>query len=447
MARTPLDARDRLFVAAVIAQLAVSAVLGFALVKAIDRDDNVRVIGVAPGAGPSASIQPTAGASAGRSRTIVSGGSSGSAGSSSTTGVSAGEIKVGGIFTQSGPGDATVALHAVQAYFNKVNLAGGVHGRKLTYITRNDKFDPSIGYAEVKDLVENQKVFSMVSWVAPNTENQQTLDYLERKGIPFVGNFGQPPEYTSPISYSFTLNWTVSPRLTVRMMAKTLGIKKIGLVWVHLTNEIDQIVISSANEEAAANGAEIVYTEHTEVTQPVYDNTVSGARDAGAEGMVTIMDSFSLNRYWQSFARSSWRPTQVSYPFAMDPQPTNSIPSGYLNVYAMQEMELANSDAPAVREYIDAMKRQYPRDTDKLSWASELSWLGAKMFVEALKRAGPNPTRGGILNALDTMTNFDSGFAPPYTIRPGPHDFVKCAKSAKISASRTWVQYTDWFCL
>jgi branched-chain amino acid transport system substrate-binding protein len=447
MNRKPLDIRDRLFIGAVVIQLVVAAVLGVAIVRAIDRSGGpgrVEVIGASPTPSALASQGATPGA---QTRTSVTGGSAGGSSQAGSTGVSSGSIKLGGVFTLSGPGDATVALHAVQAYFNTVNADGGVHGRRLQYVTRDDHFDPSIGYSEVKDLVENQKIFAGVSWVAPNTENDQTIGYLERVGVPLVGNFGQPPEYTSPISYSFTLDWTVSPRLTVRTMANTLGQKKIALIWIHLTNEIDQIVRSSATDEAKKWGAEIVYMEAADVAKGVYDDTVVTARNSGATGVVTIMDAFSYSRYWQSFSRSTWRPTQVGYPFVMDPQSTNAIPSGYTNVYGLQEMELPGAGTPPVREYLAAMRKYYPGDMDELSWASELSWLGAKMFVEALKRAGPQPTRKGVMNALDTMTNFNSGFAPPYTIRPGPHDFVRCAKGAKLSGSRTWVQFSDWFCM
>jgi len=449
MSPKPLDIRDRLFIGAVVVQLVVAGVLGVAIVHAIDRSGKPGAIQVIGGTGvptPGASLGATPGAQA---TTTVTGGGGAVGGSvkSGSTGVSAGAIKVGGMFTLSGPGDATVALHAVQAYFNTVNSSGGVYGRRIQYVTRDDKFDPSIGFSEVKDLVENQKIFAGVSWVAPNTENDQTISYLQRNGVPLVGNFGQPPEYRSPISYSFTLNWTVSPRATVRTMAQTLGQKKIALIWIHLTNEIDDIVKSSATSEAKKYGAEITYMEAADVAKGVYDDTVVKAQNSKATGVVTIMDAFSYSRYWQSFSRSTWRPVQVGYPFMMDPQSTNAIPSGYTNVYGLQEMELPGSGASSVQDYLGAMRKYYPGDMDELSWGSELSWLGAKMFVEALKRAGPQPTRQLVMKALDTMTRFDSGFAPPYTIRPGAHDFVRCAKGAKLSSSRSWVQFTDWFCL
>jgi ABC-type branched-subunit amino acid transport system substrate-binding protein len=448
MSRRPLDLRDRLFIVALVVQVAIAVVLGVAIVRVANRSEaggRVEVVAASPTGAPVAARTGASGRT--ETRTTVVGGSQAGAGAAGSTGITSGEIKVGGVFTLSGPGDATVALHAAQAYFNKVNDAGGVFGRRIKYVTRDDKFDPSVGYSDVKDLVENEKVFAMAAWVAPNTENQQVVNYLEKKGVPLVGNFGQPPEYKSPVVYSFAVNWPTISRLTVRQLAATLGQKKIALIWVHLSDEIDQIVRQNAGAEAKANGAEIVYTEPVDVAKPVYDDTVVNARQAGATGIVTLLDPFSYSRYWQSFARSDWRPVQVGVGFAMDRSSTSVIPSGYQNVWAIQEMELPSAPTPGIREYLSTMKKYFPRDMEKLNWAAELSWLGAKMFVETLKRAGPKPTRQGIVNALDSMTKFDSGLAPPYTIRPGPHDFVTCMKAGKLTASRTWVQGSDWFCV
>lgn len=422
--------------------------LGVAIVRAVDRAGRggpVQVVGALPSASATASaVASTGGGST--TTTSVIGGSTGST-KDQSAGISAGEIKVGGLFTLSGPGDATVALHAAQAYFNMVNDAGGVYGRKIKYITADDGFDPATGFSETKRLVENEKIFAGSAWVAPNSENQQTIDYLQRKGVPLVGNFGSPPEYTAQISYSFAASWVVSSRLTVRQMANTVGKKKIAMIWVHLSNEIDEIIKENATAEAKRDGAEIVYTEAVDVAKPVYDDTVVNAQQSGADGVITIMDGFSLARYWQSFARATWRPSQVGYAFAMDPQPTAAIPAGYDDVYGIQEMELSVNPTPGITEYLSTMKKYYPGDMDTLSWASELCWLGAKMFVEALRRAGPKPTRQGVMAALDSMTRFDSGLSTPYTIRPGGHDIARCMKAAKLTSTKTWVQSSDWFCL
>jgi ABC-type branched-subunit amino acid transport system substrate-binding protein len=60
-----------------------------------------------------------------------------------------------------------------------------------------------------------------------------------------------------------------------------------------------------------------------------------------------------------------------------------------------------------VREYQKAMKKHAP---DKpFSFYSLEGFIGAKIVVEALKRAGPNPTREKVIVALNGLKEFDVG--------------------------------------
>src|SRR5581483_7082931 len=58
-------------------------------------------------------------------------------------GVTADAITVGGIFDETGPVDATVERDTVRSYFNQVNAAGGINGRKLRLLDCDSAFDPS----------------------------------------------------------------------------------------------------------------------------------------------------------------------------------------------------------------------------------------------------------------------------------------------------------------
>lgn len=60
-----------------------------------------------------------------------------------------------------------------------------------------------------------------------------------------------------------------------------------------------------------------------------------------------------------------------------------------------------------VREYQKLMKQYAPNEA--LSFYSLEGFMGAKVAVEALKRAGANPTREKVLAALNTMNEFDIG--------------------------------------
>jgi ABC-type branched-subunit amino acid transport system substrate-binding protein len=62
---------------------------------------------------------------------------------------------------------------------------------------------------------------------------------------------------------------------------------------------------------------------------------------------------------------------------------------------------------PVVREYQDLLKRHAP--DQQVNYTSFEEFLGAKVLVEGLRRAGPNATRAKVIEALETVSNFDLG--------------------------------------
>jgi ABC-type branched-subunit amino acid transport system substrate-binding protein len=62
---------------------------------------------------------------------------------------------------------------------------------------------------------------------------------------------------------------------------------------------------------------------------------------------------------------------------------------------------------PAVREYQELLKRYAPGEA--VNYTSFEEFLGAKVLVEGLRRAGPNPTRGQVVAALESISSLDLG--------------------------------------
>jgi ABC-type branched-subunit amino acid transport system substrate-binding protein len=86
--------------------------------------------------------------------------------SGGTPGITAKEILIGGTVPLSGPASpfGTVGPGA-NAYFKYVNAHGGVHGRKIRYLYRDDGYDPSRTINETRELVQQEKVFAIFNTV------------------------------------------------------------------------------------------------------------------------------------------------------------------------------------------------------------------------------------------------------------------------------------------
>jgi branched-chain amino acid transport system substrate-binding protein len=94
-------------------------------------------------------------------------------------------IKIGYINPFTGPAtlNTSTDLPGVYLAIEEINAAGGVLGRPLKVITRDDKLNPEHGLREVKDLVVNEKVF----WIQGTTSSavaRAVSDYMKNQKAP-----------------------------------------------------------------------------------------------------------------------------------------------------------------------------------------------------------------------------------------------------------------------
>jgi ABC-type branched-subunit amino acid transport system substrate-binding protein len=108
---------------------------------------------------------------------------------------------------------------------------------------------------------------------------------------------------------------------------------------------------------------------------------------------------------------------------------------------------------PAVLEYRALMDRHIPavpdalRDphyqVEKYSFISLEGFINAKAIVEGLRRAGPNPTRLGFRQALESMKDMNLGIGAPLTFNRERHQGLDAVYFTRVQNER-WVPVTDW---
>lgn len=96
-------------------------------------------------------------------------------------------IKVGNTATISGP-YAFIGLpfnEGIKAVFKQVNAAGGIDGRMIELINRDDGFNGATGLVNTEALVEEDKVFALVGHFGTPTVGA-TISYIQEQGVPMV---------------------------------------------------------------------------------------------------------------------------------------------------------------------------------------------------------------------------------------------------------------------
>ena len=339
-------------------------------------------------------------------------------------GVTGDFITVGGIFDETGPVDATVERDTVRSYFNQVNAAGGVKGRKLRLLDCDSAFDPSRAHQCSQRLL-SQKILGMVGWTSPSGEEPETK-FLVGQGVPVIGGLSVPAEFGSPLAYptmaSLELHGTAMGH-----HAKDLGLQAPGVIIVNVNfiAPLQNAMLKALQEE----GIKPVDIEQVDITKADYSDIIVKLRAAGAKSILAGLDPFSYARMYQAMERQNFKVPVLG--FGLDKKSANEAygpaVDGSESLMPFKEaFDPGVANDPDVAEYFGAVQRYFPNQAKALDVYTEAQWVAAKVFVEALKRIPGAITRQSLVAALNTLKNYQPGLIPSITYGPGNHDPNHC---------------------
>src|SRR6516164_2565167 len=145
-----------------------------------------------------------------------------SASAADTPGVTATEIRVGGIFPFSGPASSIGLVgRGILAYVQSVNDRGGINGRKINYIAYDDAYSPPKSVEHVRKLVESDEVAFMFSQLG-TPGNTATAKYLKSKGVPTIAIVTGSNKFTDMANFPLTTTSLVSYDTEGKIYAKYL---------------------------------------------------------------------------------------------------------------------------------------------------------------------------------------------------------------------------------
>jgi ABC-type branched-subunit amino acid transport system substrate-binding protein len=160
-----------------------------------------------------------------------------SASAASDPGVSDTEIVLGMQLPQTGaasPGYNKVD-DAARAYFDYVNSKGGVNGRSIKLVVKDDTYKAGVTINTAKQLINDDKIFAFFGSVGTQTHLSVVKD-INRRGIPdlFV-NSGFSGLYTDPKKYPNTFGglgtYIVEAKILGKYLKEKYSDKKIGLLY------------------------------------------------------------------------------------------------------------------------------------------------------------------------------------------------------------------------
>jgi branched-chain amino acid transport system substrate-binding protein len=117
------------------------------------------------------------------------------------------EIKIGNTMPYSGPASAYGAGGKAEAgYFAMINERGGVNGRKINFISRDDSYSPPKTVEVVRKLVEEDQVLLLFGNLG-TPPNSAIQGYMNEKKVPHLFIATGAAKFNDPKHYPWTMAW------------------------------------------------------------------------------------------------------------------------------------------------------------------------------------------------------------------------------------------------
>jgi branched-chain amino acid transport system substrate-binding protein len=367
----------------------------------------------------------------------------------SPPGVTAKTIVLGGTVPITGPAALFGSVgRGADAYFKYVNAHGGVNGRKITYLYRDDAYDPSKTVQLTRELVENDKVFAIFSPIG--TDNTiATTDYLNAAKVPqlFAGTGAArvgDAYKTHPWTVGYLPSFRAEGAIYGRAIAKQGGAKVAVL---YEASDFGKDLTDGVKMGLGAKASAVIAEQAYQPTDTSIESQMSALRASGANVLVlNVTPQYAILAYVAAH-KFGWHPkiyvsSVCISPNVMDIIRLNAseLATGSLSIaFVKDPTDKVWAKDPIVPLYKSILKKYAPgaKPEDVYNFYG----MGvAYTMVDALKHAGKNPTRASLLAAAQHLNEVNPFMRPGVKITTSPTDYYPISKAQLVRYDRVhWV--------
>ncbi len=316
------------------------------------------------------------------------------------------QILIGQTTGVTGAVAATVKETGIGAklYIDAVNAKGGVGGEAIELITLDDKFDPKLAAVNARELIEERKVVAMfMTRGTPHTE--AIVPALEQHSVPLIApSTGAMMLHTPVRKFVFNVRATYQREAEkVITHLTSIGIRHIAIL--HVDDSFGLDGLEGAQKGMANARVQALVVAKFDRSQPDFSAIAQSLSKTPAQAVMIIGSGPAVAAGIRAIKATGIKPQFVTL--------SNNASGGFIQLLGADAAGVIVSqvlpkslNVPLVREATHLAKA---RKIEELSPAMLEGFASAKVLVEALRRAGPKPTRERIQSALEGMQKFDLG--------------------------------------
>ena len=322
-------------------------------------------------------------------------------------------LVVGQVAPYSGP-LAPTGSHVgagAQLYFDRVNAAGGVHGAKIRFVTKDDGYKVPDTVKLTRELIGESNPIALVGMVGTGNVEALVKDkVLAEADIPVVGIRSGAMSLVSPVVpqlFHTRASYAAEVDKIVQQLATT-GIRRVAVLYQDDPLGLDGL--AGAEKSLKQHSLQLLvkapYEKNTTKVEPAVNEIATAKPQA-----VIMVSNTAASAEFVKQARSAGIDGQLlTLSITEGPQVVKRI--GKETAHGLGIVQVVpdpNSRAIVLsRDLQDDHKRFAPKGIE-LNHTLLEGYLSAKVLVEGLRRAGPNPTRKKLRESLEAMRDYDAG--------------------------------------
>jgi len=295
-------------------------------------------------------------------------------------------------------------------YFDAINAQGGIHGAMIKQVVVDDAYKVDETSRLTREMLARPEVIALFGFAG--TAN---VSKLLEDGILDVGGAALVAPYTGGEALRTPFNpWIFHVRAGYADEAEhmvqqltTLGMNRIAVMYQD--DGFGKAGLLGVTNALTKRNLKLAVAAGYERNTDKVDDAVKKIKASDAQAIIMVSVNKSTAAFIKQY-RESGGGAQMYNISVVDPAELVKL-AGLKNAHGLGISQVVPypymPSLPVVREYQTLLKKYAPKEL--VNYTSFEEFVGAKVLVEALRRAGPNPTRAKVVKALESMGSYDTG--------------------------------------
>ena len=363
-------------------------------------------------------------------------------------GVSDTEIKIGNTMPYSGPASAYGIIGKTEsAYFAMINEQGGINGRKIDFISRDDSYSPPKTVEQVRQLVEQDQVLFLFSTLGTPT-NSAIHGYLNDNKVPQLFVASGANKWDDPKHFPWTMGFIPSygteSHIYARNILQNLPNAKIAVLYQN--DDFGKDYLNGLRDGLGDKADKmIVATQSYETTDPTVDSQVVALQASGADVLLTAAIPKFAAQTIRKVYDIGWKPTHFlssvsnSVGTVMKPAGPEKGVGVISAAFAKDPTDPQWQDTSEYKQWLAFMKK-YNSSANMADVQGVIGYSYGQLMVIVLKACGDNLTRENVMKQAASLHDLKLPMLlPGITLATSATDFapIKQMQLEKFDG-KTW---------